>query len=319
MTGQASPQFFEGPEKKVELAVIDGHPSLREMGEGFWREVVAAAEAEVVSLRRTDNIDAYLLSESSLFVYDNFATMITCGRTTLVAAVDRILEAIDPSAVSVLVYERKNEHFPHEQPSSFFDDARALRAKIDGRAIRFGVEHGHAVRMFHTTCAHTPESDDRTLEILMHGIDAEVAAMFAGPPSESPIHERLALPRALRDYEIDEVRFEPRGYSLNGVRGMAYATLHVTPEALGSYASFETNDARYIEDPNGWISEVVGQFRPESFDVVAFEPVAPFEVAIDGYVTRLRVEESLCGYEVAFSHLYRPDCETRRAVVLPLD
>ena len=318
MMSDERPQFFEGPEKKVELAVVDEHPSLRELGDAFWREVVHVAGAEVVSSRRGEWIDAYLLSESSLFVYDNFVTMITCGRTTLVSGVDRMLERIDPGAISVLVYERKNEHFPHEQPSSFFDDARALASRIEGRAIRFGVEHGHAVRMFHTTCPHAPESDDRTLEILMHGIDPNVARMFDGESGPGPIHPRLGLERALEGYEIDELRFDPRGYSLNGIRGPAYVTLHVTPERLGSYVSFETNAAEYGAAPNRLISEVVGTFSPESFDVVAFEPERSFAVEVDGYVTRQRVREPLSGYEVSFTHLYRPDDGVRSAFVLPL-
>ena len=165
-----APTFFEGPEKKVELAVVDDHPSLRAFGAPFWHRVVAAAKADVLSTISNQHLDAYLLSESSLFVYDNFVTMITCGRTTLVRAVETMLEQIDRDAISVLVYERKNEHFPHDQPSSFFDDARWLRELVPGRAVRFGVEHEHAVRVFHSTREHTPESDDRTLEVLMHGI-----------------------------------------------------------------------------------------------------------------------------------------------------
>ena len=64
--------FFEGPEKKVELAVVDGHPSLRALGEAFWRGVVKAANADVLSVLSNAHLDAYLLSESSLFVYDGF-------------------------------------------------------------------------------------------------------------------------------------------------------------------------------------------------------------------------------------------------------
>lgn len=315
------PAFFEGAEKKVELAVVDGYPSLRSLGEAFWQRVVAAAEAKILSQRESEHMAAYLLSESSLFVCDNYATLITCGRTTLVDAVAEMLTTIDRDAVAMLVYERKNENFPHEQRTSFFDDAHRLRKMIDGRAVRFGVEHEHAVRMFHTTRDHFPEPDDRTLEVLMHGIDERCADAFRAsrrPPTGSLVNE-LGLSRLLDGYELDEFVFEPAGYSLNGMKGHAYATLHVTPERMGSYVSFETNDADFGHDPSLWVQELVERFRPESFDVVAFEPDAsPVSVDVPGYVLRKHVHEPVSGYHVTFQHFYRPSQRPVRAFEIPL-
>ena len=311
--------FFEGPEKKVELAVVEGHPSLRELGGDFWRGVARAAKAEVLSVISNGHLDAYLLSESSLFVYDTFVTMITCGQTTLVDAVDAMLERIPPKAISVLIYERKNEHFPHLQETSFFEDARRLRAMVPGRALRFGVEHEHAVRLFHTTCEHEPEPDDRTLEVLMHGIDPALAARFRRADRPESFSDVLRLDRALEGFELDEYFFEPAGYSLNGLRGPHYVTLHVTPERVGSYVSFETN-ADFAHDPSGLVQEVVACFGPESFDVVVFEPDAgPVRVEVPGYVQRNRVHEPLSGYHVTFQHFYRPSLAPSRAFELPLE
>ena len=311
------PSYFEGPEKKVELAVVDGHPSLRSYGDAFWKSAVRAAGAEVLSKRGNDRFDAYLLSESSLFVYDNFVTMITCGRTTLVDAVDVMLTRIERDAISVLIYERKNEHFPHEQVTSFFEDARHLFELFpDGRALRFGVEHEHAVRLFHTTRPHEPESEDRTLEVLMHGIDERCAAEFraAVRPSGGTLASELGLERALEGCAIDEYLFEPAGYSLNALKDGTYATLHVTPERVGSYVSFETNAPELDHDPSGLVSEVVERFRPEAFDVVVFEPDAgPVSVDVPGYVLRKHVQEPLSGYHVTFQHFYRPSSRPTRA------
>jgi S-adenosylmethionine decarboxylase len=311
--------FFEGPEKKVELAVVDGYPSLRALDADFWRSVVAAARAEVLSERSNAQVDGYLLSESSLFVFDQFVTMITCGRTTLVDAVERMLQRVDRDAVSVLVYERKNEHFPQLQPTTFHDDARRLRGMLPGRAVRFGVEHEHAVRMFHTTRQHEPEADDRTLEVLMHGIDAEVAARFAAGAAQ-PFRAARELPGVLDGYLIDEFRFQPYGYSANALKDGFYATLHVTPQAHGSYVSFETNDGTFGHDPGLFVRELVELFRPEAFDVVAFEPDAdPVQVRIDGYSLRKHVSEPVSGYTVTFQHFFRPSVGVVRAHELTLD
>lgn len=313
------PQFFEGPEKKVELATVEGSVPLRSLGEEFWLGVVRAAGADVLSQLRNEAIDAYLLSESSLFVYDRFVTMITCGRTTLVDAVEEMLTKIDRDAISALVYERKNEHFPHAQATSFLDDARRLAELVPGRAVQFGVEHEHAIRMFHTTREHRPEPDDRTLEILMHGIDpARAERLRQLDPTES-VAAGLGLTRALAGHEIDEHVFSPYGYSLNATRGVGFTTLHVTPQSVGSYVSFETCAPDFADDLSGLVAEVVEAFRPESFDVVVFEPSdAPMDVEVPGYLQRKHVREPISGYHVTFQHFFRPSAAPVRAVEIPL-
>lgn len=310
--------FFEGPEKKVELAVVDDHPPLRALGRSFWGEVVRSADAHVISVVSNDDLDAYLLSESSLFVYDNFVTMITCGQTRMVAAVRSMLRAIPEEAVAVFWYERKNEHFPRRQPTDFLDDALALRDMIEGRAVRFGVEHEHSVQLFHSVKAHQPDTDDRTLEVLMHGIDPRFAQLLhRGADSDGDVASRLGLGPLLRGFEVDSHGFDPVGYSLNAIRGRHYVTLHVTPEEIGSYVSFETN-CDFGVDPGRYVRPVVECFRPESFDIVAFDPQrGPLSVEVAGYRTRKHVHEPIAGYHVTFQHLYRPPEGVGRA--FPID
>ena len=86
--------FFEGPEKKLEVVLADGRPFLRTYGHEAWEAVVQACGAQVLSRRSNEVFDAYLLSESSLFVYDQHLTLITCGRTRMVDAAERILDMI---------------------------------------------------------------------------------------------------------------------------------------------------------------------------------------------------------------------------------
>lgn len=298
---------FEGPEKKVELVVVDGHPSLRLFGHAFWERVVRAAGAQVLSRRSSARFDAYLLSESSLFVYDGHLTLITCGRTRIVDAVDAVLERVSPEAVAFLSLERKNELFPREQPTSFEDDARHLARRLPGRALRFGREHSHCIQLFHTTLPYTPDANDTTLEVLMHGI-VERADAFSGGCEQTLARIRdMGVCEVLPGFEVDDHVFSPAGYSLNALRDGLYYTVHVTPEDVGSYVSFETN-YDFRADPVSLVRRVLEIFRPESFDVVGFVPGtgAPLTFEVPDYVLTQHVHEEVCGYGLTFLQFDRP-------------
>lgn len=141
--------FFEGPEKKVELAMMPGQPSLRSRGADYWKGIVAKARAQVLSSVSNDSLDAYLLSESSLFVADTWLTMITCGRTDLVAAVLQLCADFGHDRFQYMIYERKNAHHQEYQPSNFFDDVRRLSEVMPGKSFRFGDGDDHHVFLFH--------------------------------------------------------------------------------------------------------------------------------------------------------------------------
>ena len=151
------------------------------------------------SVRLHSLTPTYFLNRAS-FVFDSFVTMITCGRTRLVDAVVKILERISTDAVSVCIYERKREHFPRQQPTTFADDARILAKHLPGSALRFGADHEHAIYLFHTTREHCPDPDDVTMEVLMHGISKEKAELFRNKsgPAQPSLAEVLGLTRLLQ-------------------------------------------------------------------------------------------------------------------------
>ncbi|NOY94220.1 MAG: adenosylmethionine decarboxylase [Deltaproteobacteria bacterium] len=297
---------FEGPEKKLEL-VVRGQPSLRTLSEATWRGVVEAAGACVLSCLRGELVDAYLLSESSLFVWDDRLTMLTCGRTHLVDAVFAMLELFPAESVALLVYERKNEHFPERQPSTFVEDARLLRQHLPGRALRFGAEHEHRVMLYGTTAPFAPAPDDTTLEVLMHGIDPRwLETDFTAAAQHELAHRARTL---LPDFRVDEHIFDPAGYSLNAIRGDRYYTIHVTPQRVGSYASFETN-MDFRGGLKALLQPVLDLFAPEAFDVVSFVPEAsPAQdesLMLADAVLRKHVVTKMCGYRVGFRHYFHP-------------
>ncbi|MFA6316599.1 MAG: adenosylmethionine decarboxylase [Elusimicrobiota bacterium] len=299
--------FFEGPEKKVELALAPGQPSLRARGRAYWESVAGSARAKILSEMRGERMDAYLLSESSLFVTDGWLTMITCGRTDLVAAVLRMCSDLGVGNFQYLIYERKNALFQEYQPSNFFDDVKRLSRRMEGKAFRFGDGDDHHVFLFHLDRASAPDPDDLTLEILLHGIDPAAGRVFmAGPQHRRRyIKEESGVWSLLPGFEVDDHLFEPMGYSLNAVRGTRYYTLHVTPQRIGSYVSFETNQVG--PDANRLMKRLLGIFKPRSCDVLLFQPMGSRRDIRVPYPVKRSVRQNLAaGYRVSFDHHFRP-------------
>jgi len=320
MSKNGSFQFFEGPEKKVELHVKPAFPSLRAMGEERWRRVVAKAQAFVISVISNAVCDAYLLSESSLFVYDDRIVMITCGRTTLVNAVEEMLSFIPVQELLFLFYERKNAHFPEYQPSNFYDDLHVLRGYMPGRAFRFGDEDDHHIYVFHLQNNHDPIPRDMTLEILMHGIDERAKEIFCSGSGRSleAIEEKTLIREIFPGFTVDDHLFEPAGYSLNAIHGAEYYTVHVTPQDLGSYVSFETNHC-VRSDLDATVRTVLDIFKPSSCDILFFQPHGGTGTIRCEYQLRKEVFQRLeCGYEARFYHYFRPPRGVQSAEELEL-
>ncbi|MDE2491283.1 MAG: adenosylmethionine decarboxylase [Elusimicrobia bacterium] len=299
--------FFEGPEKKVEMALLPGRPSLRARGRAYWEGIVAKSRAQILSSLSNDSLDAYLLSESSLFVTDTWLTMITCGRTDLVSAVLRLRDDLGLDDLQYLIYERKNAHFQEYQPSNFFDDVRRLTEAMPGRSFRFGDGDDHHVFLFHLDKPYQPAPDDLTLEILMHGVDPQASRVFMSGPARKRdfIREKSGVWTILPGFEVDDHLFEPMGYSLNAIRGPKYYTIHVTPQKIGSYVSFETNSVE--GDASDTVSRVLEIFKPQSCDVVLFQPQGARKKIRCGYPLKRSVRHTLtCGYRVGFDHHFKP-------------
>ena len=131
---------------------------------GVWKEMLDIVNCRVLSVVESDHVDAYLLSESSMFVFPHKLILKTCGTTTLLSGVPRMLEIAalsagfphrkgDPlkgtatAAIPYRVfYSRKNflhpekQHGPHR---SWRDEVRYLdRHFIGGSAYMVGKMNG---------------------------------------------------------------------------------------------------------------------------------------------------------------------------------
>jgi S-adenosylmethionine decarboxylase len=259
---------FEGPEKKLELIFLSPQPGLRENTSGRWRKVVNSSGADIIHKISTEKLDGYLLSESSLFVWDDRVVMITCGKTTPVMAIPDILKFVDRREIGFVCYKRKNLFYPREQPTDFEDDRAQMLEFFPGDSTRLGCADDDHIHVFYYANGSAAPSPDTTLQVMMHDIEPSVGTRFYFDKSDSTacsdeLHRLCNLyPMMLLDGHF----FYPQGYSINGISGANYFTVHITPQAEASYASFETN---IIEaDYSRIISEVVEIFKPERFSVV---------------------------------------------------
>ena len=98
--------------------------------------------------------------------------------------------------------------------------------------------------------------------------------------------------------DVDDYVFEPCGYSMNGLCGDEYSTVHITPEAGFSYCSVEhSNVPVSVADPEAYARKVAKTFNPGRFSL-AVSTDAPLAAAAD-----IRRVPSLPGYRrVQASH-----------------
>lgn len=296
---QDPPPKFEGPEKKLEIILFSPNPHLRSNNDGKWDSVVKASRAEIISTISTEYLDAYLLSESSLFVWEDRILMITCGRTTLVDAAPEILKIIDRSRIEFAFYERKSFMFPQEQPSDFEDDVSRLVKLFPGKSYRLGPANDDHVHIFYAANAQDKPKKDVTLQVLMHDPDPGVMAIFASEIDRKPadVENRSGLAAICPGMKKDSYLFSPCGYSLNAISDKNYLTVHVTPQPEGAYVSFETNVLE--ENYDALVERVISIFRPGRFSLV-------FTASMDPICRRLRrtVGRHFSGYDISEKSVY---------------
>ncbi|KAJ2078741.1 spermidine resistance protein [Coemansia sp. RSA 988] len=386
---------FEGPEKLLEIwfaaepeaahyisqeAKLCGEDhndqwselrsGLRCVSRSVWRDMLDLVHCQVLSTLCNEHVDSYLLSESSFFVYPHKLVLKTCGTTTLLYAIPRILEigrqCLGADGAYQLFYSRKNFMFPDQQESlhqSWEKEVAYLDALFpEGAAYMIGKtnrDHWHV----YLSGPHEPKSQnpevageelstapqissneyneepisaelqsalistdvtvnnsvsgsptahpvfsrsssrstmnniplrtdtsstkaDITVEILMTGLDPEcMRAMYLGgvtsvegPEGGKAVEKTTGISAIYPDSISDSYLFTPCGFSLNGLQGDGYYTIHVTPEPHCSYASFETNvsDDRVadLSDPKAikrLVEQVTRAFGPRFATVTVFK------------------------------------------------
>lgn len=187
-------------------------------------------QCKVLSVINSDNIDAYLLSESSMFVFPHKIILKTCGTTTLLVGLQRLLDiAVEyagfPPQIAPwrVFYSRKNYMYPDAQKAphkTWQDEMNHLDKHFPkGSAYQIGPMNGDHWFLYmysqeQNRSAGQPfikaeeddEFDDETLEILMTELDGKQAKQFYKTTLTSPHNDKQSnegIPKGL-EYSASE-------------------------------------------------------------------------------------------------------------------
>jgi S-adenosylmethionine decarboxylase len=165
---------FEGPEKLLEVwfapsasGVPDAHfpkngrIGLRKIPRVVWEDMLDIVKCKVLSVIEGQETDAYLLSESSLFVFAHRIILKTCGTTLNLLGLPRILDIAREYAslpsVYRCFYSRKSFMFPERQlgPHREWKDEVSFLDAIfpNGAAYTVGKVNGDHWVLYMTTPA----------------------------------------------------------------------------------------------------------------------------------------------------------------------
>ncbi|KAI6911343.1 S-adenosylmethionine decarboxylase proenzyme, partial [Hortaea werneckii] len=164
---------FEGPEKLLEVWFCASEQALpptasplglKVVSQDAWKKMLDLVNCKVLSVVESRNVDAYLLSESSMFVFPHKLVLKTCGTTTLLCGLPRMLEiaALEagfphvkadlpqdvPAAATPhrVFYSRKNYLYPDQQRGphrSWRDEVRYMdKMFMGGSAYMIGKMNG---------------------------------------------------------------------------------------------------------------------------------------------------------------------------------
>lgn len=287
LSSPPSPIGFEGFEKRLEIifspAPIFTDPSgigLRALTRSQLDSILELAQCTIVSHLSNSEFDSYVLSESSLFVYPLKIILKTCGTTKLLNSTPQILKLTEALSldVSSVKYTRGSFIFPNRQPAphrSFSEEVSALNEYFSSlkevEAYVINGDPNSGSRNWHIYSAAKEKSSDDvvTIEMCMTGLDEKKAAVFFKNSAGAGEMTKLSgLKEIIPSHVICDFEFDPCGYSMNGIDGAAYSTVHVTPEDGFSYASYEAMGF----DP--WsvrfeplVKKVLACFQPREFSV----------------------------------------------------
>ncbi|CAI5525135.1 unnamed protein product [Closterium sp. Naga37s-1] len=265
---------FEGFEKRLDVeftwkkAILSELKckGLRSASRAALDAMLDDAQCTIVSKMSNEHLDAYVLSESSLFIFPTRAVIKTCGTTRLLNAIPKLLKIADEAGLEPARcrYSRGTFLFPEAQPSphrSFDEEVVVLdghfgglkhrRAHVMGDVLGSRKWHVYVAGEFPAAviqagvgavAAGSAGGSIVTVEVCMTDLGCSATKYFFksnGYGDAADVTTHSGIGDLVPHSRIDDFNFDPCGYSMNGLDGEVISTVHITPEDVFSYASFE--------------------------------------------------------------------------------
>lgn len=292
----ASAIGFEGYEKRLEISFFElgmfvdpEGKGLRALSKAQLDEILGPAECTIVDSLSNDDVDSYVLSESSLFVHSYKIIIKTCGTTKLLYAIPPILKLAETLSLKVksVRYTRGSFIFPGAQSfphRSFSEEVAVLDGhfgKLSAGSTAYimgGFDSPQKWHVYSASAECTITSDPvYTVEMCMTDLDREKASIFYKNKSASAAAMTVdsGIRKILPNSKICDFEFDPCGYSMNAIEGAAISTIHITPEDGFSYASFEMVGYNPKEvNLSQLVRRVLSCFKPSQFSIAVHADVA---------------------------------------------
>lgn len=216
---------FEGPEKLLEIwfwpsaKAVPTEEGLRAIPLEKWVRILDLVSCKILSMKLSPSVDAYLLSESSLFVFPHKMILKTCGTTTTLACLDEVFktasqylgEPMLSKEIYKVFYSRRSFMFPDKQRHVHTDWRREVELLnehfVAGKSYVVGdfTSDDHWYLYMGGSGHSSVSQNDQTFEILMTQLDAEKAKAFV--TSREPGQDAIAEDHDLgHDSGMDTMR-----------------------------------------------------------------------------------------------------------------
>lgn len=322
--------YFEGVEKLVEVwfspPLQDEEADLRRITKEVWDELLKAVKCEIISFTKNEEVDAYVLSESSMFVSKRRWILKTCGTTTPLNCLQPMMKLAAEmgfTEISDFFYSRKNFARPELQllPHRLFcEEVKFLDTIFEGgQTYCLGQINKDCWYLYTLSPKHGRDEKpiielpkiemkglsepDQTIEILMENLDPRIMNIFTKDKCRDGKDATVTskINEILPDMTIDDFLFEPCGYSMNGINNRGeYMTIHITPEKEFSYVSFESNVS--MNNYTDLIMRVIHTFLPSKFIITIFANKSSEaysnirELEYNNYVQWQRADMQCCNF-----------------------
>lgn len=210
MAANSSVPFFEGVEKRLQFDFV-GTKLREKLTRALLETIVEPVECSIEGVLSGDHVDAYLLSASSLFVYDDMVIVKTCGETKIFGCIERILKAAGEQRPRNIKYTRgpffrpELQPYPHQNPR---DENLELESCLKTSTFLDVIESvtlGTLSNWFMTNASSTSTHSDTknlvTVEMCMRQLDKEKASFFYQKADKRILNES-GIPRFMLLMEV---------------------------------------------------------------------------------------------------------------------